>query len=605
MKTKYYLLNIILFLQLFQVVNAYTGLTPDCECKPLEEIRQLSKKELEKKNPKLALLYDLPYVPNHKLAYSLAEFMALPNTRVANSECIGGNYSRFIIGKKRKFLGLIEQRIVLVSAPYTGDELQISPKIYKTAYISELLRTMCYEPVDSGWISKAEWSKLTGDANTPSLRFTNRNFLPSGRITDGGEYLLKDSDTHIFILKNQLSVMNSLYSEGEITFSNYGNNFPMPGYLETALRPFLPSNNQLKKQHNAYWPYDEFVNPDPAYLENNLIKRTNLKGIYTLNKINKINEPNLTYGGSYVMDCMGSIYLIDLTTHGTPMGAAAIVSAGYISIFHGEIVQIDNSSGHYKPTCDNLRNAIDYLNNNHAMNLPEPKSDNGSYLCSYRKCKVYEVKSRFYISSGENFNFDKYINDNVYIPNEIVLDQSPLDIPSSIMTCNLILTNNQGSTSTTYRRENSNSNRFIAVNLTPPVLTQIMGTIKLDIEKPNDYQNEGKNGFIELKAILTSCVSNSSLPRKGIDNNSQSLSFAVYPNPTKDKLSLSFNNLLATSAITITVQNSLGEVMIINKIKEGENLNGYQLDISHLNSGIYTIKALELPLVVAKFVVIY
>ena len=93
-------------------------------------IRKLDRAQLVGKNNNLGKLHDLKFIPEHKLAYTLSEFMALQNTNYANSECIGGNYAKYMIGKKKRIFRS-DKVIILISAPYSGHELQATFELKK------------------------------------------------------------------------------------------------------------------------------------------------------------------------------------------------------------------------------------------------------------------------------------------------------------------------------------------------------------------------------------------------------------------------------------------------------------------------------------------
>ena len=607
MKTKHYTFFIILFFQLSFAAYSLTGLTTgaDCGCEELAAIRKLDRAQLVGKNNNLGKLHDLKFIPEHKLAYTLSEFMALQNTNYANSECIGGNYAKYMIGKKKRIFRS-DKVIILISAPYSGHELQATFELKKDKYFKELLQAMCYEPVDSGWVSNAEWSKLTGSPGTPSLRFTNRNFSNLGRITEGGEYLEQNSETHKYITATGLNVMNSIYKSRANGNFNYGNNFPMPGYLNFASRPFLAQNSQLQPQVPQMWPEDVIENPEEIYKYKWNV-RLPLKAIYNNGKLESLSNQNLTYGGNYVMDCMGNMYLIGDAIHATGLGGAAVVSAGIISIFNGEVVFIDNSSGHYRPSCDQLKNAINYLKTNHAIPFEDPIPN--PYIprvCFWLKCRVYEVSTIFQYNTGENtlYHVDFNIDDTFYIPNVVVADKS--SVPSSITSCVLLIGDIANQISIIYERENANSNRFVANPQPPSTLFQAsaFADAKLTVIKPSNYIGLPSSESAVFKAILTNCATPSPAIRKGVENDHSTMSYKVSPNPAQNTLSLSFNTSKATSAFIISIQNMLGEVVMVKEILEGEKLDNYSIDIRHLPNGVYIIKMSDLYVGSTKFVIV-
>ena len=70
----------------------------------------------------------------------------------------------------------------------------------------------------------------------------------------------------------------------------------------------------------------------------------------------------------YVMDASGDIYITDENAYGDKifkhpsfLDGKAVAAAGEITIINGVLEIIDNNSGHYKPTEDNLDNVVNQL----------------------------------------------------------------------------------------------------------------------------------------------------------------------------------------------------------------------------------------------------
>ena len=70
----------------------------------------------------------------------------------------------------------------------------------------------------------------------------------------------------------------------------------------------------------------------------------------------------------YAMDKYSSLFTMKLKggvqiNHSSMLAGKDVLCAGCLGIKNGLLVSVDNNSGHYKPTAENLLNAIDALNN--------------------------------------------------------------------------------------------------------------------------------------------------------------------------------------------------------------------------------------------------
>ena len=81
----------------------------------------------------------------------------------------------------------------------------------------------------------------------------------------------------------------------------------------------------------------------------------------------KLNAPKGFYGGSpYAIDKYGNFYTMSLDAaprgtffnHSSFNAGKDVICAGILQALQGELTYIDNNSGHYKPTRENLKNAI-------------------------------------------------------------------------------------------------------------------------------------------------------------------------------------------------------------------------------------------------------
>jgi len=95
------------------------------------------------------------------------------------------------------------------------------------------------------------------------------------------------------------------------------------------------------------------------------------------------------------------------------------------------------------------------------------------------------------------------------------------------------------------------------------------------------------NGDYAVIVTIGSCSDTSScfnVTVSGIDENILDNTFSIYPNPTKNQLIISFNEVIDNS-YTISVKNSLGQV--VNKFRPNEQR--VNLDLSTLDKGVYFI----------------
>lgn len=344
------------------------------ECYTLDELRSFSREELAGIDSDLGALYDVddgipPGAQQKRLAYTLEEFLALEfdptGFNTANTECISGYYSRYFIGQNPDLpAGDPNREMILITHPYTEADATLAEEDGamqdKTRYYGDVLRAMCYEKVDDGWISLAEWYKLDPDQPVAelSLRMTNHNFSNKGRITPKGEYLVRNTDAYNFLTSQAQQIAEAGYGISEL----YGSNFPTPGYegnSSYSLRAMVPRYWELDADPNFANVVDYYQSPSrrapfEVTLGNNGLIRDENGDIVDVPMVD------------YVMDCMGRLYIAksSISFHSQYLGGGAVASAGRVSVRGGKPTFIDLFSGHYKPpSCEFLEQPIELLEN--------------------------------------------------------------------------------------------------------------------------------------------------------------------------------------------------------------------------------------------------
>ena len=197
--------------------------------------------------------------------------------------------------------------MILITHPYTEADATLAEEDGtmqdKTRYYGDILRAMCYEKVDDGWISLAEWYKLDPDQPVAelSLRMTNHNFSNKGRITPQGEYLVRNTDAYNFLTSQAQQIAEAGYGISEL----YGPNFPTPGYegnRSYSLRAMVPLYWELDADPNFANVVDYYQSPSrrapfEVTLGNNGLIRDENGDIVDVPMVD------------YVMDCMGRLYI--------------------------------------------------------------------------------------------------------------------------------------------------------------------------------------------------------------------------------------------------------------------------------------------------------
>ena len=276
---------------------------------------------------------------------------------VANTECITGTYARFTLGfSEEKKQNNEYPWQMLVSHPYYSNEAEPRETDQNIRWIfdkgeafAETLRLMCYEPVESGWISMARWGRLNPDFDGLFMvRLTNANFGQEGRVTFGGEYLEEDSHTANFLADPETK--SRIKSLGiPISSEIFGPNFPTPGYGESIYPSLytMPKDRWLQEGEDAfnfrYYQDPEERKAFEVFLdENEKLLDVNGFPIHTLNM----------EMGPFVIDCMGRMYmrrpdLIFKTTHSEFIAGGAVAAAGLFQAAEGDLEYINSLSRNY------------------------------------------------------------------------------------------------------------------------------------------------------------------------------------------------------------------------------------------------------------------
>jgi hypothetical protein len=73
------------------------------------------------------------------------------------------------------------------------------------------------------------------------------------------------------------------------------------------------------------------------------------------------------------------------------------------------------------------------------------------------------------------------------------------------------------------------------------------------------------------------------------DTNSSTIrELFIYPNPSRGKFTINYN-FEKDEVVNLTIFNLLGEIVGMYNMKSEEKL--YSLDLTHLSSGVYTVKS--------------
>lgn len=110
-----------------------------------------------------------------------------------------------------------------------------------------------------------------------------------------------------------------------------------------------------------------------------------------------------------------------------------------------------------------------------------------------------------------------------------------------------------------------------------------------DIEvRTTSIQQDGKvlvTGFTDSTGIFSGCILRvSDNIQLGLKSEATQQQFEIYPNPTKNKLVISFEELSSTKFLT--VQNTLGEIVYKSQLNQLQNT----IDVSNLETGIYFLR---------------
>ncbi|MEM9326973.1 MAG: T9SS type A sorting domain-containing protein [Bacteroidota bacterium] len=290
-----------------------------------------------------------------RLAYSLEDFLSLSSTDIstANTECVVGIYSRYALGLDLEKLENDEfPWMLLISHPYNASEstpdADTGLMLDKADSYSGILREMCFEPVDEGWISIANWGKLDPSITVPAFRMTNGNYSELGRVSKGTEYLMPSSPGEAYLQDE--TVREKIFASGRLISTIIGPNIPVPGYDE-GIYP------NLKRMIETIWTEEESANR--KYFQD-----ANLRGAYEVfindeEKLTDLIGNEIFFEGDpeviYALDCMGRLYISnadndpELRRISQFLGGGAVAAAGRIVVDDGDVQFLGLNSLEYRP----------------------------------------------------------------------------------------------------------------------------------------------------------------------------------------------------------------------------------------------------------------
>ncbi len=381
--------------------------TPVKDCYTLADLRSLSREDLVAIKPDLNLdlgtLYDnddgVPVGQQKRLAYTLDEFLAKEfdpsgTAGTANTECIAGYYSRYVIGENQNLPDDDSDKlIILISHPYSEEDVRLpglaeGERIKdKTVNYTDLLQAMCYEEVDSGWISLAAWDKLLDPNSSPeqfSFRMTNDNYGVAGRITSGGEYLEPIKDAYVYLDLKRAQITEAGYNISEFS----GPNFPTLGYKGN-------SEYALKQMELSFWDFDAQMS---RYYNQSPFDRKPFKVSFD-NELIRDNNQDLLIPEAldYIMDCMGNLYVAKSTTfvHSTFLGGAAVAAPGKIYAVEGKPLYINANSGHYSPPLKYIEQLLKVVKDTTGIRFEKPFKEPQSDFHESWYCHTITISAGF------------------------------------------------------------------------------------------------------------------------------------------------------------------------------------------------------------------
>ena len=397
-------------------------------CPSINDIRRLSSEQLQARGLDELLQEDdsnpvfIDGVERNRLAYTLEEWLESfdGENATANTECIQGHYSRYVLGTKTGSGGNPEY-FALISHPYNAEQTayrdpSTGHMLDKAVHFDQLMMELCYTVADRGWVSLADWHLIDPSVGggEPSLRFTTHNYTnaPSfggsegdlssgdwsarGRITPGSEYFEVLSSTADWLFEIETTTLQGYALSNDIS----GPNFPATGYSYDPLRTLSP----LVRMSQEKWLEDvsDTESPNLRYYtdvyerDQFLLSQDETTGLIYKRNGELISQVPENFSKSiYVMDCMGRMYWTDLvlnpgssfarSKHSQFLGGGSVAAAGVLYIVNGIPQYVSNSSGHYLPDVSTLTNPREWLSQ--AFEEPFPNHIHpfhNSWICSNR-----------------------------------------------------------------------------------------------------------------------------------------------------------------------------------------------------------------------------
>lgn len=177
-------------------------------------------------------------------------------------------------------------------------------------------------------------------------------------------------DTNLSILNIGLKV-----SHYGFDLSFYASSEPKQTLLGKPPKHEVPGffKHRLQIIHPIYWNYDELGNV--AYLTSQEKKKFKVRHEDPSKPLTRTNGTIPDGNYLYIISPKGGLYIANQSElnalnlrHSSIRAGQPVLCAGEITIKEGKITQIDNGSGHYKPSWSNLMMSCLYLKNKGILN---------------------------------------------------------------------------------------------------------------------------------------------------------------------------------------------------------------------------------------------
>lgn len=347
---------------------------------------------------------DQLFWPAHPLDVLIARADRGDEVPHRNIECVEGVFSRYALGQTPN-----NDYRLRISQPLSFDEARASSWVA----LASTLRDGNVDVVAEGWLSYAEWDRVKGpSATTPMVRLTDANFCELGRPLDSQDVadasyspfldFWEDEEARLGALSRPMP-LQAMYGEASFTQRFYGANAPAPSGTCQQVPPAHPWTSMYSGR--AFFDYDcgnevtYWTEPGAAAefrresyevgaQDGKLVwlRDNPARGYEAGDLVSEWSAPNIdspagpARSPDFIYTSDERFFVMPVPTieahrshHSVINGGGAVVAAGELLTEDGNVLVINNRSGHYRPSCATTERVLDKFDR---WGIPRPLPHN-------------------------------------------------------------------------------------------------------------------------------------------------------------------------------------------------------------------------------------